>query len=404
MLQFIITIIILGFAILIHELGHLLAALLTGVKVERFSLGFGPMVIRKKIKDIDFGIGPIPFGGYVKIKGKDGIFSHPPRSRFPILFSGPLFNILTAPIVIIGIFIIFGLKVTPTRKVIVGDGPALRAGIETGDEIISINGQKVDYWDEISELLLREDVKRITFRHQGVIKTTVLTGDSLGIEPLIAPVIGTVQKEGPADQAGIKDGDIIRSIDGKKIERWDEMAKIIQGRPGEKIGITVQRGDEIMELVVVPKRISLPDTSFGQIGVMARFKTVHPSILEAVGLGIDRFGQLLSFTSSFLLRLVIGRESIRNLGGPIAIAKVSGESYSWGTDTLLFFLAFILVNLGIINLLPIPILDGGSIILSVYESIRRRRVSKNFLLIWQQVGLSIFVLLAILVTFNDLTR
>jgi len=400
MLTLIATFIILGIAILIHELGHLIAALLTGVEVERFSLGFGPMVVKKRIRGIDFGLAPIPFGGYVKIRGKDGIFSQEPERRFPILFMGPLFNIGSAPIIIIAIFLLFGLKVTPTRRIEVkGDLP----GLKTGDEILAINDRPVEYWDDIALMLEKRGKKRIRFQREGIVQEVSVEGESLGIEPLIPPVIGMVKKGGPADQAGLREGDTVVALDGEPISSWREMATIIRRRPKEKVVLRIRRG-EPLEVTVVPARITLPDTVIGQIGVMARFEVIRPGPLESIEMGINRFVDLFLFTGNFLIRLITMKESVRNLGGPIAIARVSGESLSWGLDTLLFFLAFIMINLGIINLLPLPILDGGSIVLSLYEMLRRRRVSRNFLLVWQQIGFSIFIVLAILVTFNDLTR
>ncbi|HID32521.1 MAG TPA: RIP metalloprotease RseP [bacterium (Candidatus Stahlbacteria)] len=404
MLQLIVTVIILGVAILIHELGHLLAALLSGIPVERFSIGFGPMIIKRKIKGIDFGIGPIPLGGYVKIRGKNGIFNEEPKRRFPVLFMGPIFNILSAPIIIVFIFVLFGLKVTPTRKVVVDQGTAIEAGMATGDEILAIDGEEVNYWEDISIKLFTPGSKMIRFKRADEIREVRLTGDSLGIEPLIPPVIGMVRKDGPADRAGIRDGDLIVRVDGNPVTTWDGMAEIIRSRPGEEINLEIRRDQEIIDIVVTPDLVRLPDQTIGQIGVMTQFKTINLNGVEAISIGLDRFKNLFLFTGSFLIRLITMRESVRNLGGPVAIARVSSESLSWGLDTLLFFLAFIMINLGIINLVPIPILDGGHIILSLFELVRKKRVSRNFLLVWQQIGVSIFIILAILVTFNDLTR
>lgn len=404
MVQFIVTIVILGMAILIHELGHLIAALLSGVPVEKFSIGFGPLIIKKRIKGIDCGISPIPLGGYVKIKGKDGIFSAQPKKRFPVLFMGPFFNILSAPIIIVMIFLLFGLKVTPTTNVDVTPGVAMNAGMKTGDQILTINGKQVKNWEDILDQLSKKGNKRIRYKSGNELNEAVLSGESLGIEPLILPLIGIVRKGGPADKAGLKTGDLILTVDGKKISTWVEMADIIRGKPGTGINLTIKRGTEEKKIAVTPDIVKLPDQTIGQIGVMARFKNIRIGPFEAISLGLDRFKNLFTFTVSFLFKLVTMKESVRNLGGPIAIARVSSESLSWGIDTLLFFFAFILINLGIINLLPIPVLDGGHILLSFYEFITGKKISRNFLLIWQQVGISIFIILAILVTFNDITR
>jgi len=429
---------ILAFSITIHEFGHFLMAKFFKIPVEKFSIGYGPPLIRKKIGETDFRIAYFPLGGYVKIAGEDegeisqktlkdtehtekthtevkdkvaGFYDAPIYQRVLIVLSGPLFNIFSSFFVFAAIIGIYGMLINPYMKVVVEPGTvAENAGLLTNDSIVAVSGMRVRDWDEASEILIElegEDVSIGLMRDGTYLeKNIVIRLDSLGITPLVPPLLGSLKLDGPAQKAGMKEGVRIIQIDNQDISSWNQMIEIV--RPSKNVPLYfVWEEDGVIkdaQITPVPFYDPISADTIGQIGAIMPLERKHVPLIDVVSLSVQRSIEVLWLTLKTLYQLIIGRISRRSIGGPIAIAQLSGESARWGFENLLGLLAIISINLGLINLFPIPALDGGHVMISIIEALRNRRFSHRTRLIIQQVGYAIILLLIIFVTFNDITR
>ena len=343
-------IIVLGVLIFFHEFGHFLIARLFGVGVEKFSLGFGPRLIGKKIGRTDYRISAIPLGGYVKMIGEEPDAEVDPADisvsfthkhvikRMCIVAAGPFFNILLAIIIFFGIFMVSGAMV-------------------------------------------------------------------------LKPSVGTVRDGSPALTAGIKPGDLITVIDSVPVTSWDDMTEIIGASKGKTLEITVRRADSEKVFRITPELVSAKNI-FGEdiqrfiIGISASgeayTKDLNP--LQAFTHSLVQTYKIIELMVMIIGKLITGDISTDTIGGPIMIAKMAGDQAKSGVTNLIFFMALISVNLAIINLLPIPILDGGHLLFFFIESIKRKPVSLKVREVAQQVGLFIIILLIIFVFYNDITK
>jgi len=341
------TIFVLGILVFLHELGHFIVAKLVGIRVERFSIGFPPRLFGKKIGDTDYCLSAIPLGGYVKMSGmidesmdKEAIqgqpwefMSKPLPHRIATILAGPLMNYILA----IGLFagLIFAKGVGEIDGTFIGevaaDFPAQKAGIVAGDKIVSLNGNSVTAWQEMTEIIHSMPDQDITleWQHEGQLKTATLH---------------TRAEKAP--------------IDG-----------------------------EIRQV--------------GMIGVAPKLVMKKVGLLTAIGDGFNRSIYLTQLIVVSLKNLIIGKESLKSLGGPVMIAKLAGDSARSGWDTLLALMAFLSLNLAILNVLPIPALDGGHIMILLVEGVIRRPLAVKTRIIIQQVGMAILLALVIFVVVND---
>lgn len=406
---------ILGFSVSIHEFGHFLSAKTLRIPVLKFSLGFGPAIFKKKIGETDFVISMLPVGGYVKLEGEDegegGFFAEPGWKRIIVFFLGPLFNVASAFGVLFLVFSLAGIMVNPYRTIVVEPGSsAERVGLLTGDTLKAINDLPVDSWESVVDLLEKNKPQEILLkigRAGAEYSFKVMDNpDSLGIKPLIPALLGSVKRGGPASRAGLRKGDLIGAINGIVTTNWDEMTEIIRRSAGDTLTIGYLRAGRELQTTVVPKPLwdeTVGDT-VGQINVMMDLGRRRVSVPHAFSLAIQRGGDWLVLTGQILYKIITGKVSRKNIGGPIAIAKTAGESARWGIENLFFLLAIISVNLGIVNLIPLPAFDGGLIVITLFEEITRRPLKKKERQIIQQIGFAIIILLILFVTFNDLTR
>ncbi len=422
---------ILAFSITIHELGHFFVAKLFHIPVEKFSIGYGPPLFRKMIGETDFRIAYFPLGGYVKMAGEEegevlstkdklkadeesglpGFYDAPIYSRILVVISGPLFNIISAVVVFFIIFMGFGIFVNPYMKIEVEkDGPAEVAGLLTNDSIVAINGQGVRNWDEFSKIVAKSTNKDIavTVMRNNTHIDVLLPYDSvsLGLQPLVPPILGSLKLDGPAYKAGMKTGDRVIKIDDQAIRSWDHMVEIVRRSRDRNLSFAWLHNDEIKMAQISPASFYDPidKDTIGQIGVMMPLKRYKLSPVSAISFALNRSGEILWLTVKTLAQLIIGQVSRKSIGGPIAIARLSAESVRWGFENLLGLLAIISINLGLINLFPIPALDGGHVLISIIEGVRRKRFSRKTRILIQQIGYAIIFLLILLVTFNDITR
>ncbi len=406
---------ILGFAITIHELGHFLTAKVLKIPVLKFSLGWGPALFRKKIGDTDFIIAIIPVGGYVKIAGEEegegGWYDEPFWKRILVVFYGPVFNIISAFLILFSIFSVSGVVINPYTSIIVEDNLySARAGLMTGDTIKSISGLPVENWESALQIFnlnrgreVEIKVGRNGIEHRFKVMVNL---DSLGIRPNVPPILGIVQRGEPAWKAGLKKGDRIISIDDRAISTWDELVDIVRHSPRETLTIRYLRADQEFETKVITrvKWDEMKNESIGVMNVMMNLEHKAVSIPEALSLSLQRSSEWILLTVTILYKIITGEVSRKNIGGPIAIAKTAGESARWGLENLLLLLAIISINLGIVNLVPIPLFDGGLIVMNFFEGISGRPIKKNVRFVLQQIGIAIIVILILFTLYNDITR
>lgn len=406
---------ILGFAINIHELGHFLACRIVGIGVLKFSFGFGPTLLKKKIGTTDFAISLLPFGGFVKMEGEEtgegGFYAAEAWKRIVIVFLGPFFNIVSAFVVLFAVLVVVGLMVTPHRVLKVEPGlGAAQAGLETGDVLIAINGTPVQDWEAALDLFDRLDRTEALVRveragSEQTVSLRVVT-DSLGISPLIPPVLGSVMRGGPAFRAGLKRGDRLTSVGGQPVESWEAIVDIVRHAPRETLVVVYLRAGVPNQTRVIPLAVydEAEKETLGQINVMMSTARRRVSVLKAFTLSVERGYDWVILTAQIFYKIIKGEYSRRNIGGPIAIARIAGQSARWGFESLLMLLAIISINLGMINLVPLPAFDGGVILMTIIEKVIRRPFKKNERQVIQQVGFGIIILLVLFTLYNDLTR
>lgn len=345
--------VLLGILIFVHEFGHFLFAKALGVKVLKFSLGFGPTVVGKKIGETEYCVSAVPLGGYVKMLGQEDIPQpeqeipeeekkraynfQPIWKRFLIVFVGPLFNILFATLVF---FLIF------------------------------LNGA-----------------------------------------PYLLPEVGDVTADSPAYRKGIAKGDRIVEINNSPIEKWDDMTSIIHNSPGKELRIKVKKDSSVRDIFITPEKKPVKDIfgeakDVGLIGITPSGKTAirQESFFGALSLAVERTWEISALTVVSVVKLVQRIIPVNTIGGPILIAQMAGEQASQGAMSFFTFMAIISINLGVLNLLPIPVLDGGHLLFLGIEFARRKPVSEKAIIAAQRVGLALLLTLMVFAFYNDIAR
>jgi regulator of sigma E protease len=439
---------ILAFSITIHEFGHFLTAKLFKIPVEKFSIGYGPPLVRRQIGETDFRIAYFPLGGYVKIAGEEegeirdkepkaikgteggdsapkaiqgtdsrsesevvGFYDAPIYKRVLIVLAGPLFNIISAFFVFIIILSGFGMLINPYMNIEVETGGAAeKAGLMNKDSIVTVAGRATRDWEEMFDVLSEHNGQEISI---GLVrdgeylqKKMLVTLDSMGIQPLVPPILGSLKLNGPAHKAGMRQGDRVLKIGDIEIESWNQMVDTVRKSVDIPLDFVWLHDGVQKRAIIAPTGVYDPITedTIGQVGAIMPLQRRHVPLSQVVSMSATRSVEIVWLTLKTLYQLIIGRISRRAIGGPIAIARLSGESARWGFENLLGLLAIISINLGLINLFPIPVLDGGHVVISVIEATRRKRFSKRTRIIIQQIGYAIILLLIVFVTFNDITR
>ena len=432
--------ILLGILVFVHELGHFIVAKSVGIKVLKFSLGFGPKVVGKKYGETEYLLSAFPLGGYVKMLGeepdeeldeaeKDRAYNYQPLwKRFSVVFSGPLFNLFFAVV----IFVLIFLSGVPVQKPDIGNvtenSPAARAGLMIGDRILEINGTPVLSWDEI-EASVRQDMGRpvsLKIRRGGETLDVSVTpekragknifGESkeswdIGISPLIYPIVGRVMNGTPAEKAGIREGDRIIDIGGTELKTWQDVTSIIHENPGRELRFKIKRDDQLIEFLISPEKKTekTPDgkeKAIGLIGISPApndfVRTFGP--VKALSLGITRTWEISALTLVSIVKLIQRVIPAETIGGPILIFQMAGQQASHGAMNFFSFMAVISINLGILNLLPIPVLDGGHILFLGIEALRRKPLSEKVIMASQRVGLAVLLMLMAFAFYNDIVR
>ena len=429
----------LGVIILVHEWGHFIAARFFGVRVDVFSVGFGPRLFGIKRGDTDWRISALPLGGYVRMAGQDiteidsgdtkptgapdELMSKKRWQRAIISFAGPAVNLIFPILLLAGYYVISGqphaayLDKSAIITNMAANSTASNAGLQPGDKIISVNGTKVSTWDETQKALYggpnpTEKPAKIEVETNGATRILNLNlkpdpyDHPLGYLP-VAPIIGQIVPGKPASHAGLKTGDIVRSVDGQKIAYWDQFVDVVRGSGGKPLQLEVERKGQLLSLSVTPKQGAAdPSEKNYQIGIAPEVNLAYRPVkpVEAIQSATLQTGNIIAETFSVLSKLFSGRVSVKELQSVVGISRAAGEAVSMGSFAIISFMALISVNLGILNLLPIPILDGGHILLLSLEGLRRRDFSLAFKERFIQVGLVFLLVLFAYVMYNDVVR
>lgn len=435
----------LGILVAVHEFGHFWVARRCGVRVERFSIGFGRALWRRLGKDgTEYVVAMIPLGGYVKMLDgrvdelKPGdeqyAFNHKPVwARMAIVAAGPFANFLFA---LFAFWLMFMIGV-PAVKPVVGEvrpaSIAAEARLEPGMEIVGVNGEDARDWEAVTYALIEqigEPKLTLSLQQKGtdyaVTRELNLEGwrfdpdqespvTSLGIIPLgaqVLPEVATVVAQGAAERAGLRVGDQLLALDGQPVTEWQGFAEAVRKAPGHPLSLEVSRNGEPLSLTLVPDTRKVNDVDTGYVGIAPKVVPLPDEYrillqygpLQSLWHGLLKTWDLIGLTFNMLGKLIGGIVSLDNLSGPISIAKGAGSSADYGLVYFLGFLALISVNLGIINLFPLPVLDGGHLLYFLIEAVRGRPVSERVQEIGFKIGAAILVALMGIALFNDFAR
>ncbi len=439
-LAFIVAILIL---VSLHEFGHYIVARLFGVKVLRFSVGFGKPFFKKKRGDTEWCLAPIPLGGYVKmVDTREGNVAEAdlpyafdkqhPAKRIAIVAAGPITNLLLA-VVLYGLSFSFGVtEIRPFVGTVEPASIAAQAGFQSGDKIRSVNGVAVKDWgDAQTEIVLNLDAGKVDVavtaeNGQNAVRSIDVAGTAaaadvakrngnIGLWPFkVTNQIGMVVAGSPADRAGLQKGDTLLSANGEKLDTWAQWAALFRESPGRLIQLEYTRGGQTLNTGLRPDSEELSDGSLiGKVGVAAeRDAAWHeqishhftPSLPEAFVMGWEKMWHYSALTVKFFGKLLTGQASMSHISGPLTIADVAGRSAAIGLQSYLEFLALVSVSLGVLNLLPIPVLDGGHLVYYTAEWIRGKPLSERIQMLGLRFGIIAMLMLMLVAFFNDITR
>jgi regulator of sigma E protease len=439
----------LGLLITFHEFGHFWVARRFDVKILRFSIGFGrPLWMRRfGPDDSEFVIAALPLGGYVKmLDEREGAVTpgerarafnnRPIMQRFAIVAAGPAFNFIFA---ILAYWFMYMAGIPGLKPVIAAVEPgsiAEQSGLRAGDRIAGVDGQETVTWTSVIDVTIGKVLEHETAEltvigadggerglhlDLGRVSVDELAGGmllrKLGVTPLrpaVPAVIGDVVDGGAADRAGLRSGDRVMAVDGARVRDWGHWVEVVRGSAGKRMVVELQRDNESLALELVPEPV-LDDSgaTFGRIGASVDpealadrtlLATEHYGIFAALLHAVERTGEMSMITLRVLSKMIVGEASVKNLSGPISIAQYAGESAGIGFMAFVGFLAIVSVSLGVLNLLPIPLLDGGHLMYYLIEIVKGSPVSDASQVVGQQLGLAVLLGLMGLAFYNDIIR
>jgi regulator of sigma E protease len=418
---------VLGVLIFVHVLGHFMAARRVGVKVLTFSLGFGPKLLKVQRGDTEYCISAIPLGGYVKMAGEspedprsgapDEFMSKTKWERFQILIMGPVMNILLA-VVVLAIVLAQGAEVpafedkSPLLGAVERGSVAERAGLQKGDRLLTVDGDEVPTWRDVDMAIAMNPNRDITItfdrsgQTQSVTVRPMARGDfemgDIGVLPDVSPNVRSVVSGDPADRAGIKPGDVVVAVNGERMIFARHLAEAISRNGGRQIELLIRRDNAELKVPVTPEQRG--DKGLIGVSISEETRTFKPGPLEAVRLSVEQNIVSSGLIFRTLGGLFTGATSVRQLQGPVGIAQLSGESAQAGWVALLSLMAVISLNLGLLNLMPVPVLDGGHILIMALEGVARRDFSMQVKEKMLLAGFVVLMMLMVTVIYNDLTR
>lgn len=436
-----------GVLVIVHEFGHFWVARRVGIKVLRFSVGFGRPIWSRIGRDgTEYAIAGIPLGGYVKMlderegevpeEQKAYSFNRKPIwARNLVVVAGPVFNFLFAILAYWAIFVIGSTELRPVIGKVIEGTPAATAGFQRGDQLQAVGGEATPGWDNVlmalldkgtgpGRLAIRVKTAKGTevTRYLDLNKSGPLGEDAdvlakLGFRPWIPriePKVNQVMPDSAAAAAGIEMGMLITGADGHSFDTWQDLVRYVQARPGEKVNLTIEQDGKSRRVsVTLGSRKTDQGRVVGVLGVTPVIPkedytnmrhTVRYGPVQAVGHSLSQTWEASSLTVKMLWRMLLGEASVKNLSGPINIAQYAGVSASLGVAPFLKFLAIVSISLGVLNLLPVPVLDGGHLLYNGIEWLQGRPLSDRAQGIGQQIGIALLVLLMALAFYNDLAR
>jgi len=432
----------------VHEFGHFWVARKLGVKVLRFSVGFGKPLWKKVAgpDQTEYVIAVIPLGGYVKMLGEGGdepidpaekhraFDNQPIWKRSLIVAAGPGINFLFAIVLFMLLGMISEQRVVPVFGAPVAQSAVANAGVVEGDTLLEIDGKPVKHIlerdlyifnkvlkQQAIELLIKDDVgqtRLVSVKTDGIPiyninpSTVMRQLGLIHIAPPSSGLISVVSDGSPASKAGLKKGDHIVSIDGVVINNWFDLRDIVMPSAGKQLSLLVDRSGERFRVNVTPKSIIVGDEEVGQLGVGGTFLPYQEdqlisfsrSPIQAFFYGVDRTWQMSTLTLRMLGKMITGQVSPKNVSGPVTIAEVAGQAIQINWQSYVYVLAVISISLGVMNLLPIPMLDGGHLLTYAVELVAGRRISEKFFAAGQRVGILLLLCLMSLAFYNDIFR
>jgi len=418
---------VIGVLVFVHELGHFLAARRIGVRVLKFSLGFGPRIIGFTRGDTEYCVSAIPLGGYVKMAGEnaedprsgkpDEFLSKTKWQRFQVLIMGPVMNILLA-VVVLAIVLAQGAEVpayddrSPLLGGVEKGSVAERAGLQRGDRLLTVAGDDVPTWRDVDIAVgtrANRDID-ITFDRGGRTQSVNLRPEAqgryeigdIGVLPDVSPSVRSVVMGDPADRAGLKARDVVVAVNGERMIFARHLAEAISRNGGREIDLLIRRGDEERHVAVTPEQRG--DRGLIGVSIAEATRTFEPGPVEALRLSVEQNIASSGLIFRTLGGLFTGATSVRQLQGPVGIAQLSGESAQAGWVALLSLMAVISLNLGLLNLMPVPVLDGGHILILALEGVARRDFSMQVKEKMLVAGFVVLMMLMVTVIYNDLTR
>ncbi len=438
-----------GLLVAVHEFGHYSAARLLGVKVLRFSIGFGRVLWSRRGKrdETEYCLSAIPLGGYVKLLDERdcavafaeqprAFNRRPPVQRIAILAAGPAFNLVFAVMAYTVLYITGVPGLRPVVGEVMPGSVAALAGLESGDTITAVRGTPVATWEsttirmldamladgEIRLAVAGDDDRKVDVVLPTAGRESALTEpgrlfDELGLRPFrprLAAILGELTPGGPAERAGLRSGDRVLAADGNPIADWEDWVQFVRERPDTSVTVTVRRGDGEFDLPVTLAAVEDEDGNrIGRIGVAVYLdQPIDPSLraverhgpLAALRHGAFKTWDMALLTLRMIWRMVVGDVSVKNISGPINIAQYAGQSAMIGLPAFLGFLAIVSISLGVLNLLPVPLLDGGQILYTLIEVARGSPLSEQAQMVGQQVGIFLLLLLMSFAFYNDIVR
>jgi regulator of sigma E protease len=439
--------VVLCILIVVHELGHYVVARLCGVKILRFSVGFGKVLWQKRLgrDQTEWAVSLFPLGGYVKMLDERESEVAPDErhrafnrqtvgKRSLIVAAGPFANFGLAIFLYWLVFMLGSNELLPVLGTPAAGTPAAMASIKNGEQVRAVDGQAVATWNDFRWLLLQKAVDQtstvlevVNEQNEISVRRLDLSAageqgwegdalDRLGItfyRPMMPPVLGKVAAGSPGERAGLQAGDRVLALDGRMISAWHELVLYIRDAAERAVHVEFERQGRIAAVDVVPQAVSERGRVVGRIGVAVaddgqarrEMRTfVRYGFFEAGGKALNETWDKSVFSLVMMGKMLTGEVSLKNLSGPVTIADYAGQSAKLGLDYYIRFMALVSISLGVLNLLPIPVLDGGHLMYHLFEVVRRRPLSERAMEVAQQIGVSILVVLMAFAFFNDLNR
>ena len=435
MLNIIAVIFVFSFLVVIHELGHFLAAKWMGVRVDKFSIGFPPTIYSKKIGETEFSISAIPLGGFVKMAGfideslddevtgaPDEFNSKPVWRRIIIIIAGVVMNLIMAVSIMAILTFVEGRKIIPTTTIanVPTEGVAQKVGFAAMDKIVSINSVPVQNWNDIQDQFLKNLNQRIIFvveRDQNQVELEYKKewfseegGEQLYFDPLFSTQVGDISNSLPAEVLGLQTGDIIQSVADTKVDDWYEMTEVIRANADKEISIQWQCDGETLSGKIRPLGFEEKNAEghieiVGKIGVGYYYEHEKVGFAASVVSGFTRTWDLMELNVRSIYWVLSGTKSAKEIiGGPIMIAKMAGDAAQAGWTYLWYLIAALSAMLAFFNILPIPALDGGHLFFLILEGIMGRPLPVKIKIKVQQVGMAVLLTLIVFIVYIDLRR